>query len=186
MKFRKILNLPNKKQSNIILSDIATVESRCAVIAKSEHKELIESNRFHDQNCPNCKLVGDVVNRIVCNFTTITNESLMGFNIITNMKSSLLEVNHCNHCGSEWTKSRFKDITSIDIMVVALKYLSQYIDASTTEWSERKNEVIQVFGDCHAESIYRLIKTNKKRMHPNIKSKLSLNRLRQLYPSIYK
>jgi hypothetical protein len=188
MNVRKVLNIPNKKQRNIINDDIQLIWNKCDEISQTENRELKEAKEFHDKICPNCRSRKNIVNKIsyIQSTTKTVTTFKFGFGTVETINNSnTSEVNHCNECGNEWIKFKIKTVLSEKILNVILNYLSQTLTNPQEREREWKMEAISIFNDCHAESIYRLRVKQKDYLREETNDCLTLNKLRKHYKSIY-
>jgi len=184
---RKILNFSSAQHKKIIDNDLALINERCTIIAKSEYKDQIENKQYHDNKCPHCKK-DVIVDKIVLSQSKskITGSVRFGFGEIDgNVMVTTTKINHCNACGNEWEKFKTKYITATDILRVALNYFAEIIDNPEERNKSWKADAILVFSQCHAESIYRLCRKNENYLHDNGKKHLTLKSLRKHFNSVY-
>lgn len=184
---RKLLHIPTSRQSLIIVDEIKVIQKRSGDIASTERKEQTENQKSRDSRCPLCrakKMVNDKPN-IVDKITSVESKTKIRGNLFKISGLLAVEtkpVNHCNHCGHEWEKFRTKTITEFAITKIILDYLSDIIrDPERNKRYSWKHEYMDVFKDCHAESIYGL----QKQYKPQLRHPLSLRQLRTKYESIY-
>jgi hypothetical protein len=184
MNFLKLFGRFTKQQKTLLNADKEKVLSKCNVIANSEWEDQKESKEVHDNVCPKCHARKEFIVDNYCYVTGNANTRgsfTFGFgNVNSTLSIVTLPVNHCKKCANEWTKFKVKYVCKTDIVRVGLRYLSEMmIDPScTTCWKE---EVLKVFDDCYAETIYKLYKENKV----YISKPISLSELRKHYKSIY-
>jgi len=188
MNWRKLLYLPNSNQSITIVDEIKVIQERMQKLGVTERKEQTENQRSRDGRCPVCRtskmLKSDKPN-IVDRYAMIENKSKIRGNIfkITGLLAvETKPVNHCNTCGHEWEKFRTKTITDFAITKVLLDYLSDII--RNPEKNKRfswKHETIEVFKDCHAESVYAIQKEHGR----YLRYPLSLKQIRTKYKSVF-
>jgi len=182
MNIRKLLYLPNPEQTLVIIDEIKTIKARCAVMGGTERKEQTENQKSRDSRCPRCRAKQDMIVDKIAQVEGITNVRGNLFKIVGRMSIETKPVNHCNVCGHEWEKFRTKTITDFAITKVIFDYLSDVI--KNPEKSKRfswKLEAIEVFKDCHAESIHAIQKEYK----PSLHKFLTLKQIRTKYKSVF-
>ena len=186
----KLFNLPSAKQTIILLAEEDVIMKACEVIASQEFKEQKENQKAHNNRCPKCRADQD---KIVDKISSVEGKELvsgrlyLGFGKInSSIELETKSVNYCRTCGHEWLKYKIKYISKTDIIRVALKYLGDKIqDPETQKRFSWKTEAIQVFDDCHAETIKMLIKEHMRYLNSARKSNLQISNLRKYYPSIF-
>lgn len=182
MNLRKLLYLPSPEQTQIIHDEIKLIQERCKKVGNTERKEQTENKRSHDSRCPKCRAMQD---KIVDRYAMVEGISNFRGNIFKMTGRVGVEtkpVNRCTVCGHEWEKFRTKTITDFAITLVILNYLSDVI--RNPEKSKRyswKLEAIEVFKDCHAESIHAMQSEYKI----SVRNPLTLKQLRTKYKSIF-
>lgn len=182
MNIRKLLHYPSKEQRKLVLSDVERIQKRCDEIVVIEAKEQTENAWAHDNICPNCKAKYD---KIVDRFAYVQGKSNVTgywFKIKSVTSLETYPVNHCSVCGNEWEKFKTKAITETNIVKVVLNYLSDVINEPEKNKKRLwKHETIEMFNDCHAESICFMQKKYKNWLHKPVCIKV----LRKKYSSIY-
>lgn len=182
MNWRKLLYLPSPDQSLTMIDEVKVVQQRCSKMAATERKEQTENQKSRDNRCPKCRAMTD---KIVDRFAMVEGVSnIRGhiFRMVGRIGVETKPVNHCTVCGHEWEKFRTKTITELAITKVILDYLSDII--RNPERNKRyswKHEAVEVFKNCHAESIYALQKEYK----PSLRYPLTLRQLRTKFKSIF-
>ena len=180
--WRKILNIPDTEQKKIMSNEMGLIDQRCSVVAKTERNEQKETQRCSDNRCPRCRATHD---KIVDRYAYVESKGRIGGNFFKLKGIVMIEtkpVNHCNNCNHEWEKFKTKTITDMDVMKIILIYLSDII--KNPEISRRykwKYEAIEVFENCHAETIMMICEKYKK----NVNASFTLRQLRKKYESIY-
>lgn len=191
MLLRKLFNLRTKAEQELVKSDIDMILTKCSKIAKIENDEQYEARKSHDEVCPNCRSRKDkIVNKIkeVKGLGKINNNFIFGFGDVNgSINIETNEINHCNVCGNEWKKYRYKSVGDNDIARVALNYLSDLIINPTKEKEKKwKLEAIKVFEDSYVESIIELCKKNKDYVYSDTIKTIKRKNLSKRYKSIYK
>lgn len=188
MNIRKYLNIPNRSHSMIINHEISLIMIKCNVIASNEENDLKESKYVHDNICPRCKNRNNIVDKLsyVHGKYVVVNNSWFGLaGVGSNVIIDTAPVNHCNGCGNEWVKFKEKRVNGIDMLRVALNYYCQLEMNPSEKKHEWKVELVDVFKDCHAESIHSLGKKHLKYIRNNNRKMLDIQYLRSKYGSIY-
>ena len=190
MNLRKKFNRPTKQQQISINADIENILTNCESVARKEREELRESQKMHDETCPNCRTKKNSSDHIVNKIRQVQGEGkvggdfFLGFGSIDGSSSiNTHAVNHCNKCGNEWEKFKDKSISRTDIARVCLNYLADVLgNGDNYRW---KIEGIKVFDGACAESIYFLMKKEKDYCWMSTESTLKLDLLRKHYKSVY-
>jgi hypothetical protein len=189
MNIRKLFHFPTKQQTMSLTTDVENVLINCESVARKERKELQESQKYHDDICPNCRAkksdsVDIIVNKIR---QTQGDGDVSGnlFGVTGRMSVDTYAVNHCNKCGNEWEKFKTKTISRTDIMRVCLNYLAEILKDSSEKKHEWKMEAIQVFDGCYAETIYHLARKEKHYLWYTTLPQLTLKKLRRYYKSVF-
>lgn len=185
MLIRKLLNFPTKEQRLLINSDVDVILKKCDTIARSEYKDLKEAKKNHENICPHCQSKGDaIVNRIglVKGSGTISGSFR---NVNGTISIDTHEVKHCNVCTNEWKCYNIRYVSKTDIAGVALRYLITIINNPDEMKHKVKRDTIKVFDNCSAESIYSLVKKNKKRLTSDELKCYSVRLLRKHYASVF-
>lgn len=182
MNLRKILYLPNPKQTLLLLADVEVIAKKYMAVGDVERKEQKENQLSHDNRCPKCRAKSNMIVDKIAGVEGKGNVSGNLFNVSGHMAIETKPVNHCNVCNHEWEKFKTKVITNLNIIKVILNYLSDMI--RNPEHNQRlswKVEAIEVFKGCYAESIYMIQSKNKR----DVRSPLSLRQLRANYKSVF-
>jgi hypothetical protein len=178
-----IIYVLNKKLRLLIINDINIITNNCIIISQRENKDQKDSEYYHNNNCPNCHAKEkDIVNKIsdVQGKISVIQTNALGFKSTNSLTTfDTQEINHCNVCGNEWKKFKSKSITKLHILKLALTYLSQILNDPKEREKDWKMETIEVFKDCHAETIYKLSK------HNSVET-IKLHKLKKHYKSIFK
>lgn len=189
MNIRKALNIPNKKQLESLRIDSDHILKNCSAIANTERKELRENQEMHDGICPKCRSgKEDIVDKFanVQGFGNVKGNFNLGFgNVRGSMTINTVAVNHCNKCGNEWEKFKTKSISETDILRVCLNYLAKIINNPKEKKYSWKQEAIEVFDDCYAETIHAHVLKQSNFLHQTTVSTLSISKLRRYYKSVY-
>lgn len=182
MNLRKLLYLPNPRQTMVVLDEIKVIKERSRKLGTTERKEQTENQKSRDGKCPRCRATKD---KIVDRFAQVEGVSnLRGhiFKINGRVGIETKPVNHCTVCTHEWEKFRTKTITDFAIIKVILDYLSDII--RSPERNKRyswKLEAIEIFKDCHAESVYAI----QKEYRTSVRYPLTMKQLRTKYKSVF-
>jgi len=190
MNIRKLLHLLTNKQKAVIAADVKHILSGCDSIANTEWREQLENKKSHDGQCPKCQSgIDNIVDRVsqVQGVGKFNGSFKLGYGDIKSLiVIDTIEVNHCNVCGNEWKKFKTKYINKTDILRVALRYLGEIItDPEKNKMHDWKVEAIQVFDDCNAETIHKLLQANKKYIPTELLPVMKLKTLRQQYKSVF-
>jgi len=179
------LNGQSTVTKETIAEEINTILERCDRIAMSEYRDEKEAAISHNTTCPSCRKSSNVVDKIrnVQGVANIVKE-FWGTDEI-NFKILTQEVNHCNDCGHEWKKFKTRYVTGTEIVRVAFRYLVANFNAENSIHPDSmRYQVLMVFNDMHAETIYKLYKGHVKFLKSDVKSKINLSVLRKHYTSI--
>ncbi|RLF56671.1 MAG: hypothetical protein DRN27_09220 [Thermoplasmata archaeon] len=186
---RKLFYYLNAEQKTVLLADIKRIAEGCNYIASTEWKELKESQKTHDGQCPKCRVSVKIIDKIrhVQGTGKISSDFKLGFGSINgSINIDTTEVNHCKMCGHEWKKFKIKYISTSDIVRVALNYLGEiHADPEKNKRKDWKHDAVKVFNDCHAEAINMLLKKHSGYMHDITKKTLNLKTLRKQYNSVF-
>ena len=181
MNWRKLLYLPNPEQTLVVLDEMKIIQERMQKIGAIERKEQTENQRTHDGSCPKCRTREGIVDKIAL-VEGISNFRGNVFKFNGRLAIETKPVNYCNTCHHEWVKFKTKIITDFALTKVILDYLSDIV--RNPERNKRyswKLEAIEVFKDCHAESVYAVQKDYKG----TLRHTLTLRQLRTKYKSVF-
>lgn len=163
----KLSYIGNKKVFKELISmDKHKILLRCEDIADKELQEQHEVKESHDTVCPKCRARKEhIVDKIKNTFSSgsINGEVRFGYGQVkSNITVQTTEVNHCNKCGHEWKKYNVRQVTSDEVMKIALKYLADIIEDDNHMNHEWKRDTVKVFDGAYIESIIDLYRDFNK------------------------
>lgn len=182
---QKIFKILNRYYNKIELEEDGIL-ALCHKIASIEMEEFQDNQKTHDNFCPHCKNTdSNIVNkyRFVMS-TSVSTKIRFGFGNIINLPLiSTIPINHCNNCGNEWEKFKTKIIRPVDILRVALNYLGQIINNPSQKRHSWKVNTIEVFNNCHLETIIALRNKHKQYLHDSTLKALRKKNLKARFNS---
>jgi ssDNA-binding Zn-finger/Zn-ribbon topoisomerase 1 len=184
MDLRKIFNIPNEDQKELIEQDYEKMKNVAKDLASEISRIEIEYQEDHDGKCPNCGK-SNIVNKITRTqgSGSVSGSFALGFgNIYGSSLTDTNGVNHCNECGNQWKKYESDLKWYNDFFKQWIRDIIDNYGDNQYSWVEKTMKLLKE-NDPYAETMYKIYKEVNYDLYRS--DDLTLRNLRKLYKSVY-
>jgi hypothetical protein len=177
--FRKIFNIPTKKQEIILSQEYDKILQIAEDESSKHYNKEYEYEKRLNNICPRCRAT-NIVDKIaqVKGEGSISGSFVLGSGSVYGSSSvDTNGVNHCNNCGHQWKKYQRSFLSKNDILI---DWVNDIVSLYT------RDKTFDLLKDFSAESIWKIYKTVSSQCYYSTRENISLSLLRKKFKSIYK